>query len=171
MGTNFYKILEYTPSEKQEILQTLQDVANNIINNGCIDWRDENKLKSIPYKRIHLGKRSSGWQFLWNHNNGEYYQPSINSIMDFLEKPGKIVDEYDKVFTTDQFLNEEIKKWLWGNDERHNWTGRKYYIDNPQETFHCWNYEPVKVWGEEFDAPYGDFIVNGLRFSSHLEFS
>ena len=171
MGTNFYKVLEYTPEEKQHIIDILRDVTNNIINNGCLDWKDHNKLNDIPYKIVHLGKRSSGWQFLWNHNNGKYYKPSIDSIKEFLERPGKIVDEYDQEFTLDQFLNEEIKRWLWGTDERHNWTGRKYHIDNPQEKVYYWNYEPVKVWGESFDAPYGDFIVNGLRFSFSTEFS
>lgn len=170
MGTNFYKVLEYTPEEKQDIVKTLQSITDNIINNGYLDWNDQDKLNSIPCKRIHLGKRSCGWQFLWNHNDGKYYKPSIDSIREFLEKPGKILDEYEQEFTVDQFFNEEIKDWLWGTNKHHNWTGRKYYIDNPQEKFHYWNHEPVKVWEKSFDAPYGDFIVNGLRFSSSTEF-
>ena len=63
-------------------------------------------LDCIP-ERVHLGKRSHGWQFLWDFHDGRYFKANLESIKEFL-KDKIIVDEYGEVFSLDQFLNIEI---------------------------------------------------------------
>ena len=60
MGTNFYKVLAYTPKEKQDIVKTLQSITDNIINHGYLDWRDQDMLNSIPCKVLTISCFSLG---------------------------------------------------------------------------------------------------------------
>ena len=82
-------------------------------------------------KQIHLGKSSCGWQFKWQmYKNSEYekdqehnskflyYEPNLESIKAFLYDTEHwiIADEYGKVLTPDEFL-EEIKPVLYKTDD------------------------------------------------------
>ena len=64
-------------------------------------------LKMIP-KRIHIGKNTLGWEFLWNHQNWDYFH-NDNSLKDFLQD-GIIYDEYDREIPYGDF--KEIVKPL-----------------------------------------------------------
>lgn len=71
-------------------------------------------LDIIP-ERVHLGKRSHGWQFLWDYHDGRYFKANLESIMEYL-KDKIIVDEYGEVFSLDQFLDDEIGYCLYNAD-------------------------------------------------------
>ena len=149
MGTNFYYKI---PLSKRRIKQ-LQDLITeepDFYNlQGELEEAKENHC-------IHLGKRSAGWQFLWNYNNGKYYVADLNSIKHFLNTGGgHIEDEYGEKFTVDAFLNEEIGPCLY-KDERH-CDLADYYKKHPQKK-HCCN--PVDE----------EFLSNNLRFSRHTDF-
>lgn len=112
MGTNFYAILpikKRTTNKLRELADKL-DASQNI----NIDNELHNIQEELKDHEIHLGKRSFGWAFLWDHNNLKYYEPTLESIKKFIDDNNvKIVDEYDKEFTWDEFINDEIAKCLY----------------------------------------------------------
>lgn len=202
MGTNFY--LRRKP---------LIDDVNKL--KGYIDtWNIPaiNELTKILYGKfseynyecknvIHLGKRSAGWQFLWNPNvyikdNGHYdkeehkwiskpelvkfYDLNKKGITDFLkeecEKGAIIVSEYynDDIKNTDEVYN--VEDFL---EMAMNWTGytsETYRYDHPEDksfvfTSTEWN-KKFGQFGLSTDDIYdSDFIRDGLRFATTIEFS
>lgn len=169
MGTNFYKVLKpkYTKKQKAEITKKINEQTkklkeyfndNNYIERYDIEDYFE-MLNELHPVKVHLGKRSSGWQFLWNHNNEQYYKKTLQSIREFLDKDnGFIVDEYGERFTTDQFLNEEIGEAMY-NDPNRFINGPQY--DEQGKHIYAW----VKCINYEFTTD------EGLRFSTSTEFS
>lgn len=150
MGTNFYYKI---PLKKREI----QDLRGSITDDPSLtDLKD---LISIytDHKIIHLGKRSAGWQFLWNYNEGDYYDPNLKSIKEFLiSNNGWIENEYGDKFSIEEFFNDEVNSWLY-KDKDH-WDAISYHQDHPEE--------PYVTRPEDHE-----FQSDGLRFSKHVEFS
>lgn len=175
MGTNFYKVLPAPEDYPKQVKKVLEEIELELIKEGKISYDTQEKLSNLSKvkRAIHLGKRSCGWQFLWNHNYGKYYDVNIDSIKEFLNSPGHIEDEYGKVFTVEQFLEDEIKDFLWGDDERHNCNGTSYYKKHPKESYHNYNRKgSVYIRGKVYQwSGNGDFLVNGLRFADTTEFS
>jgi hypothetical protein len=79
MGTNYYAIPKLSDDEKLKVIQA-------VINNQMDEIR-----KLVP-GQIHIGKSSSGWPFLFNHNNWEYYN-TIDELKAFIEN-SEVIDEY-----------------------------------------------------------------------------
>jgi hypothetical protein len=169
MGTNFYKVLKpkYTKKQKAEITKKINEQTkklkeyfndNNYIDRYDIEDYYEmlNKLRPV---RVHLGKRSCGWQFLWNHNNEKYYKKTLQSIREFLDEDnGFIIDEYGERFTTEQFLNDEIGEAMYNDPDR--------FINGPQHDAEYKNIcAYVKCSNYEFTTD------EGLRFSTSTEFA
>jgi hypothetical protein len=168
MGTNFYKVLKpkYTKKQKAEITKKINEQTkklkeyfndNNYIERYDIEDYYEmlNELRPV---KVHLGKRSGGWQFLWNHNNEQYYKKTLQSIKEFLDEDnGFIVDEYGERFTTEQFLNEEIGKAMYNDPDRFI---NGYQYDEKEKSVYSW----TKCSKHEFTTS------EGLRFSTSTEF-
>lgn len=97
MGTNIYarpiKQYESWNARKQENITEAQNA--NLI--GLVPLIEEywNDRKPQP---IHIGKRSAGWRFLFNHNDWKYYT-TIEELKEFL-KECEITTEYG---TTESF--------------------------------------------------------------------
>jgi len=120
-------------------------------------WEEyQEKITSELPKPIHLGKRSAGWQFLWDYPaiyNGMFkthfwelnneYKINLNTIKNFL-KDKIILDEYENRYTLDSFL-DEIKDVLYKTDD----------LDDGMNG--------------EYSTQY--FISDGLRFSRFTDFS
>lgn len=102
---------------------------------------------------IHLGKRSGGWQFLWNFHNDKYYS-SREELISFV-KSGRVVNEYGEELTPDEFLDMAFS---WCPDGI---VADKEYFDK-NERYNSWMKNP---------ADYYDRVVDGLRVSSSTEFS
>ena len=122
MGTNFYAQAKITKKQRENAKQLLNEAMKMIDNNDIICHND-NVIDNLSYDlrealstEIHLGKRSYGWQFLWNFNNGKYYAKTLASIKEFL-KDKTIYDEYDNIYTLDQFFNDEIGHCLYKTNE------------------------------------------------------
>ena len=169
MGTNFYKVLPVSEVELQELDNVLSDIKSEILETGKVSWELQDRLDKLQNKRVHLGKRSSGWQFLWNHNNGEYYDLTFESIKEFLNKPGLIINEYGEEFTVEQFLENEIKVFLWGDHEVHRYTSKTYRRDHPDEWYDVKSIT-VNIRGKEYTSTYSDILNDGLRFSTSTDF-
>lgn len=146
MGTNFYCI------PKCERKNSLKNISNDLINyiekNDFINNDEVDRyieaMKSCLPKEIHLGKRSAGWQFLWDFNNWKYYKDNLDSIKEFL-KDKIIYNEYGEQFTIDEFFNKEIDYCLYKKDNLLNGSEGEY-----ANQYH-----------------YND----GLRFSKYTDFS
>ena len=122
MGTNFYAILPFKNRDKQKFEELINKIKQSFKSATEYNLREivqetddlSKKIKRlIENKKIHLGKRSYGWAFLWNHNNLKYYKPTLASIKKFIDdNNAKIIDENDIEFTWDEFINKEIGKFL-----------------------------------------------------------
>ena len=183
MGTNFYAILPFKDKEKVEfdtLLNKLQNAFKSATKYNIHKISDRveiisYKLKNLTRdKKIHLGKRTNGFPFLWNTNDLKYYEPSLKSIKKWiLKNKAIIIDQYDNEYTWDEFINEI------GNNlyiSKHNKMQENDDL-NPLEN--CSNF--IKVYnkiffkyakdGEYAACKYNDFISkDNLRFSFYTDF-
>lgn len=143
MGTNVYAYIkniydENGVFEKYELLAKNHDIDGiRSLNEQLLAMEDENK--------VHIGKRSGGWKFLFNHNNWKYYDYTEESINRFLESCYEIRNEYNEVISVQDFWKEYV------DDFSNGFSGEdyaKYEIDRAMK----------KVKGE-IDDPY-NFILS-----------
>ncbi len=111
MGCNYYGRLKPTEELKKEM-------------RALIDANEFDRLRAITPKDIHIGKSSLGWQFIFNHNNWEYYGKSERQMRGFIDACD-IKDEYGKIITKEEFWElVDVKKKLDGRaDDLTEWFG------------------------------------------------
>ena len=153
MGTNFYcrKIDRKYRKMFSKDLSALNEYILLNINNPKINLLEEVNRFISDYcdfeKEIHLGKRSYGWQFLWDYHNGRYFNPNLYSIKEFLSQDDIIIyDEYENFYKVEQLFNDELSDCL--------------YKDAIQD--------------DGMDAEYSKYFFkseDGLRFSKFEDFS
>lgn len=120
MGTNFYckKLNKKRRKEFSDSLNELSQYITYNIDNTELDLVEKVKefieSNSDLEEEIHLGKRSYGWQFLWDYHNGKYFKPNLESIKNFLSQDDiAIYNEYGEHFTVDQLFNDELNNSLY----------------------------------------------------------
>ena len=120
MGTNFYcrKIDRKHRKMFSKDLSALNEHISLNIDNPEINLLKEVNKFILDYrdleKEIHLGKRSYGWQFLWDYHNGKYFNPDLNSIKKFLSQDDIIIyDEYENFYEVEQLFNDELSDCLY----------------------------------------------------------
>ena len=120
MGTNFYcrKIDKKHRKMFSKDLSDLNEYVLLNINNPKINLLEEVNRFISDYcdfeKEIHLGKRSYGWQFLWDYHNGRYFNPNLDSIKEFLSQDDIIIyDEYENFYEVEQLFNDELSDCLY----------------------------------------------------------
>lgn len=159
MGMN-YSLYRHIPKTDIDSLKCLVN-EENIYNGNLADNLER-------FKPIHIGKSSRGWQFLFDHNNWQYYEGTKASINAFLQdeifKGGRIIDES---------LDEITLKELWEIVEFHKdglnaKSGYEHdlkiwqeYKSNPDKFKNAY-FKPVKpiTWDNL------EIISDGLRFST-----
>lgn len=171
MGTNFYARRILTQEEKEKLLKAIErDNRKEIV-----------KIVSELYSIYHLGKRSSGWDFLWNTNaheewNGkEYvtitpYPLNKAGISEFcLRKDIIIEDEYGKTISSEDFLKMAFS-WKGINNEQYYNDPTK---DRPFKAFaNIHDERTINMFRRlGFEIAWHEFYNDGLRFSSEIEFS
>lgn len=164
MGTNFYFIPKMSVEDVQDILLSAKKLAESK------DYSDLEKLKHRIHKvvtEIHLGKRSAGWQFLWNHNDLKYYNPDLESIQKFLkETEGTIKDDYGQVYTYEE-LFKEIEGCLYEDDDH---MTAKIFSEKYAEVILAKEIKTLKVEDKVYNSSRGEFYINDLRFADVTEF-
>lgn len=140
MGTNYYRI----PKE-EELAKSLReygdfetafDLFKAIVSGEvAIDVEDF---------KIHIGKNSGGWRFLWNWNDGEYYN-SKEELLNFI-RCGSIYNEYGDLQDAEEFIDFALNKEGWDDTE--------YIKQNPRH-----------------GARVMDKYIDGLRVSTSRYFS
>ena len=161
MGTNFY--CKRIPTQEQ-----LNSIAKLVVSKQIDEAID--KLNEIN-ERIHICKRSCGWQIGFDHNNGEYYQPTRKSLEEFLSQPGMVIfDEYNNEYTYDEFWKEIDEH----NANPHNtWDSKKFTQEitiSDNSSYIC--LPDIRKVKELFDidTSYNDFYNGGLRWIVFTDF-
>ena len=149
MGTNFYIKKYMTPEQKKEVI----DAINN-------DQYDEARDIMNEVKDIHIGKRSAGWKFLWDANEFKYFEPTKESLIEWL-KSGQIIDEYDQEFTFDEFWNDCLNGFWDGYD------AITYEKDHPERIY--WRKNISQFYG--IPVTKDEFYTDNLRFSVSTDFA
>ena len=155
MGTNFYLCHIPTVKEHIEMQELLAKKQYEEL---------KNKIEEVTHQ-YHIGKRSCGWQFLFEAGTGDlkpdddgYYRlnnpwsNNLQSLKEWLSKSEYIIkNEYGDIFTSEQFWNE-INECLYNNPEK--------YINGEQ------HYEMCRKRGEECCVDHKEFTSpDGLRFT------
>lgn len=150
MGTNVYYIKPITELEKKNI----KDVIDNIDNYDDLLFNIAEILKyDCDYKsgdstrKIHIGKRSAGWKFLFSlglNKQFDIYHNFKENLKQFLAT-GLIVDEYGDKYDFDTFWKEFIEDFQDGIDSR------EYNKENPNSIY-----------------PPCDQYIDGYRFTNEI---
>lgn len=185
MGTNYYVQKRLTEAQRADI----QGIFDSFLNG---DFRAGRNLKDIiddVAVEIHIGKSSRGWQFLWDHNDCKYYQPTMASIEKFVTEQcgGIVIDEYGDKFTWEEFLTKELgHAKIYGSPEHHDSDAHeKWVLDAPIDGL-CVTEVSKRIAGEYLSRPIYDIYISGrtyktrghdfhsrdgLRISVHTDFS
>ena len=161
MGTNFY--CRRIPTQDQ-----LTEIADLVCNQQIDDAI--NKLHEVN-KQIHICKRSSGWQIGFDHNNGEYWKPTRESLNAFISQPDIIIfDEYKKEYTVEEFWDAIDEH---NRDPNNNWDSTKDIEEQIKANcscFICWG----DIWKVEemfgIKTSVNDFYNGGLRWNVFTAF-
>ena len=140
MGTNFY--LCHVPTVKEHI--EMQELLAKKQYEALKD-----KIEEVTHQ-YHIGKRSCGWQFLFEAGIGEDLESggymhcgytknpwhnNLESLKEWLSKSEYIIkDEYGTIFTSEQFWNEEVWESLYNDPDKYI-NGTQYYHKHPEETY------------------------------------
>ena len=162
MGTNFYAQKRMTQEQRNKFCEYIEN--NEVLK--ADSFLEE--LKKMTEK-IHIGKRSSGWKFLWDCHNFEYFAPSKESLMEFL-KSVEITNEYKEVFTFEEFINNELDGFI---DEGYDI--ETYYRDKGGSIKykHYVSQNIINEYNKNFGInvnPYGEFHIEDLRFTVDEDF-
>ena len=161
MGTNFY--CKRIPTQEQ-----LNSIAKLVVSKQIDEAID--KLNEVNEK-IHICKCSCGWQVGFDHNNGEYYQPTRKSLEEFLSQPGMVIfDEYNNEYSYDEFWKEIDEH---NANPRNIWDSKKFTQEitiSDNSSYIC--LPDIRTVKELFDidTSYNDFYNGGLRWIVFSDF-
>lgn len=145
MGTNFYACRVRT------------NVEHEAIQKACVEHQYE-KVKELidnSEKRYHIGKRSGGWQFIFEStkSGAPWEDNTLASIKKFLSDPSvRIENEYSEQFSPEEFWKNEVGPSLYHDPENYI-NGEDYDKKDPSRT-HYYTWRDVEFTTGE-----------GIRFS------
>lgn len=161
MGTNFYRIpAEEEMTKRKKIL--MERIESMELNPFTIEREFEiipgDSWSSIsPWQefsidtKVHLGKQSSGWKFVWNFNGNHYYS-NKEELFTFI-RSGRVVDEYGTLIPNEEFIKEALE---WGQPDGHVYN-EEYIQSHPAER-------------SFFGAEHYSKLIDGLVVSPHIDF-
>lgn len=200
MGTNYYARIIPKEEDKQKLIDFIKYNHFNVIESLASKLYGKRNKYNRKGNVIHLGKRSSGWKFLWNPNvikyadgyldeNKQYvpvfkydyvYPLTKQGITDFCNREDIIItNEYDERQDPKEFLEMAFS---WGEPD--GWTAKTYEEDPRSGPSSYRNY----YWSEKYQrvmhsrddemwfdlgyiVEYYNFESDGLRFSTSIDFS
>lgn len=103
MGTNYFVIIK-PPKDVQDYFKNrvLSQLEICNYNEAIRQLTDMTKLAGYDNNKVHIGKRSNGWKFRFNHNNLQYYNLTRESISNFIAE-NYLIDEYGARIDPDHF--------------------------------------------------------------------
>lgn len=149
MSTNVYALKRnlYTDELFNSYKKAAQDKNIELIKEINEKLKEDEKENTI-----HIGKRSGGWKFLFNHNNWKYYDYTQKSINEFLQSCYKLENEYGDEISIEQFWKEYVEDFSKG------FNGKKYCENEIKRAYD-------KINGKIND-PY-NFIMTPSQAESH----
>ena len=158
MGTNYYRspTLNELETRKNRLMSRIRQMELNVesVNKDFrIDGTDQFQNLS-PWDeftdnvKVHLGKRSVGWKFLWNFNEDKFFKDK-ESLLEFI-KSGRILDEYGDELSQDEFIEMSFS---WGQED--GFDSESYYLEYPESR-------------NSLSKP--ERYVDGLRISDSIDF-
>jgi len=158
MGTNYYRspTLNELETRKNCLMSRIRQMELNVesVNKDFrIDGTDQFQNLS-PWDeftdnvKVHLGKRSMGWKFLWNFNEDKFFKDK-ESLLEFI-KSGRILDEYGDELSQYEFIEMSFS---WGQED--GFDSESYYLEYPESR-------------NSLSKP--ERYVDGLRISDSIDF-
>lgn len=142
MGTNYYIVKKASDEEKKHF--------QNMLDKETYEDLCDALNQFISSHKIHVGKSSCGWKFLFDANNFKYFDRSVDSVWKWIKENGDdLYDEYNRHVTYEEF---------------------RKMVENKQDG---WDYLTYQL-EEKIQDPYltvSDYYIGDLRFSSHTDFS
>lgn len=159
MGMNYYLKRKVMPPERKAYFQELLD-------NDDMYRLSQEAEEELKVNRIHIGKSSMGWQFLFDPNHLKYYQPNRESVNQFLTQENySIVDEIGEEMSVEEF-------WQLVDSKKDKISCAEYYRDHMDELASVQYYMRPDLECAKYDRGLSDFITeDGLRFSTSTDFS
>ena len=159
MGTNYYRVptvneLESRKNRLMSRVRQMELTVESVNKNFTIGVTDQFENWS-PWDeftdnvKVHLGKRSMGWKFLWNFNEDKFFNDK-ESLLEFI-RSGRIIDEYGNELIMDEFIEMALS---WGQED--GFDVESYYLEYPEHR-NSWS-KPERY-------------VDGLRISDSVNFS
>ena len=144
MGTNYYAIPRATSERKEKIKK-------------AIDQDKFEKAKDLIGGKVHIGKSSVGWEFIFDHNNWYYFGSDKDEIIKFLDRCN-IYDEDEQYIFQEEFWKMVEAKKGGLNDIQCKEKWHEMYGSEPK---------PYYMWQKN----YGNIYVDDLCFSTYPNFS
>lgn len=191
MGTNYYALKHPNISEKEALHKLIDEDNFNDIEDKVLTLYGKIHINyetmSLSGGKIHLGKRSVGWKFLWNPNIFTYkdyrnnkliglsiYSLNKQGILSFISQDNIIiVDEYDEIQDKKEFWNMALN---WG--QPNDWDSDSYQEwelqNNGKRINHIFKSNLItylKDSGYQLSKINNDFYSDGLRFATSIDFS
>ena len=200
MSTNYYARIIPSVESKTKLQEAIEKNDFNTIDELTTKMYAQLGIDNGKFYggKIHLGKRSAGWKFLFNPNYERYYPLTKKGLMDFLKRDDVIIyteyfsfrkdDEYSEyryvddpdsanrkeyLWTAEQFINMATK-WGYPND----WDGESYekYEKERNPSYNGYerfgDREREEFWIKRgYNPSYYNFYNDGLRWSTCCEFS
>lgn len=170
MGTNYYRMKPIPKADKEKLHKMLDNVLDRT---GYKYDLEEELERVIKESEVHICKSSCGWQILFDHNWGKYYQPDRKSLEAFLSEPDTwIENEYGEKLSYDEFW-DMVKSH--NENSRNSWTSESYRKSEGRgldDAHYC--REHIEKCKEVFGIDSHDetdFEVDGLRFAVFSDFS
>jgi hypothetical protein len=166
MSTNYYRIPKQKVVREKylDLVEQISDIdifspanINNefrTIEKGFERWSAWDVF--IDGLKIHIGKRSGGWKFLWNFQDNKFYT-NKEELLKFI-RSGRIVDEYGELQDTEEFIKMALE---WEQPD-----GRVLNKDYFDEQEKLCRYKPMFSMTDYYDKE-----IDGLRVCKHTEFS
>lgn len=155
MGTNYYAVRKLPRSIKGKICEMIENDQ----------YEEAENLFKSNYEKVHIGKQSYGWKFLFNYNHFKHYELNKKSIDSFL-RSGDITlyNEYDEVINVDDF-------WEMVERNKDKLDNMEYYKDNENLCFILVEESvPIDLM-HKYKVECFEFYSDGLRFSTSTDFS
>jgi len=203
MSTNYYAHIIPSKEKRQKLHDAIEANDFGLIERliselyGDIYKQWDSDTNCILGGRVHLGKRSCSWKFLWNPNvfvirhghlvdengmRGWKEEPSTalytypltkKGLHDFIFREDVLIyDEYDELLDKEEFWKMALE---WGHDKKdEGWDGAAYEDEHPGHLYPITGEltDLLKAEGYEFTSHNNfDFYSDGLRFAGYTEFS
>lgn len=191
MSTNYYARIIPKEEDKQKLIDAINNNQYDVIEDLASKLYGRRDDYSGVGNVIHLGKRSSGWKFLWNPNvikvwDSEACDYAYNYVYP-LTKEGitNFVMREDVIITDEYGKQQDPKKFLemafsWGEPD--GYTGKTYEESHKEESNYknyYWSKKHQRSMHSERDemwfdlgyiVEYYDFESDGLRFATSINF-